>query len=182
MEKAILFIFSMLYFCLTSSAQEATKATHLKSGIELGSAFCYSGLNINLDYTLSWKENNTISVGPKFTISDSYQFSRGPWGIHAGYRRLLSGQSKFRTFAALEYQVEFVKPYNPNNLDVNGLNEIHELHFSYGIQYRIWKNLIIGNSMGGGVYIERFFESITGDKKSYDGYNGQFRLFAHYSF
>ena len=121
-------------------------------------------------------------MGPKITLSDSYLPSRGPWGIHAGYRRLLPGQSKWRTFATLEYQVVFLEPRNPNNLDINGKNEIHELFFSYGIQYQIWKNLIIGNSIGAGVYFERFIDSLTGNRNTYNGFDGQVRLFAQYSF
>ena len=76
----------------------------------------------------------------------------------------------------------FLEPYNPNNLDIKGKNEIHELILSYGIQYLVFKNLIIGNSIGGGVYFERFVDSLSGKKRTYDGFNGQFRLFAQYSF
>lgn len=181
MKKSILIILSIFSFWLTIAAQEEQNYDNPKSGIELGSAFSYTGLNVNLAYTLAWGDN-TAFVGPKITISDSYIPSEGPWGIHLGYRRLLPGQSKFRTFASVDYQLVFLEPYNPNGKDVNGKNEIHELFLSYGIQYRFWKNLIIGNSMGAGVYIERFIDSITGNKRFYNGYNGQIRLFAQYSF
>lgn len=181
MMKTILIIFSCLIFCITTSAQEDLESSKLKSGIELGSGFCYTGLNVNLAYSLAWKEN-TIFVGPKITLSDSYLPSRGPWGIHVGYRRLLPGQSKLRTFATLEYQVVFLEPRNPNNLDIKGKNETHEIFLSYGIQYQIWKNLILGNSMGAGVYFERFIDSLTGNRNTYSGFNGQVRLFAQYSF
>jgi hypothetical protein len=134
-----------------------------------------------LAYSLAWKEN-TIFAGPKITISDSYLPSKGPWGIHVGYRRLLPGLSKWRAFATFEYQLVFLEPYDPNDLDIKGKNEIHEFFLSYGIQYLVWRNLIIGNSMGAGVYVERFIDTLTGSKNSYDGFNGQFRLFAQYSF
>ena len=121
-------------------------------------------------------------MGPKISLSDSYLPSQGPWGVHAGYRLLLPGQSKLRSFTSLEYQVVFLTPHNPNNLDIKGTNKIHEIHFSYGIQYRVWKNLVIGNSMGAGVYFERFINTLTGNRNSYDGFDGQFRLFAQYAF
>ncbi len=182
MKITMLIILSFFCFYLTITAQDITKSANLKSGLEFGGALCYSGININLAYTLNWKEDNTIFVGPKIAVSDSYLPSKGPWGIHLGYRRLLPGQSKFRAFATFDYQLVFLKPYNPNNLDINGNNEIHEIILSYGIQYRIWKNLIIGNSMGGGLYFERFFDSVIGTKNSYAGFDAQLRLFAQYSF
>ena len=181
MKKAILILFSIFSFWLTISAQEDNKTSNLKSGIELGSGFSYTGLNVNLAYTLAWGDN-TAFIGPKITVSDSYLPTEGPWGIHAGYRRLLPGQSRFRTFASFDYQVVFLEPYNPNNLEVKGKNEIHELFISYGIQYRVWENLIIGNSMGAGIYIERFIDVVAGGNNTYDGFNGLFRFFAQYSF
>ncbi len=181
MRKSILIIFLIFSFWLIIAAQEDSKTSNLKSGIELGSGFSYTGLNVNLAYTLAWG-NNTAFLGPKITVSDSYIPTKGPWGIHAGYRRLLPGQSKFRSFASFDYQVVFLEPYNPNDLDVKGKNETHELFLSYGIQYQVWKNLILGNSIGTGAYIERFIDTVTGDKKNYNGFNGQFRFFAQYSF
>jgi len=179
--KTILLIFSSLIFCWTSFAQEVAETSKMSHGIELGSAFSYSGFNANLAYAMGWKEN-VLFVGPKISLSKSYLPSRGPWGIHLGYRRLLPRQSKWNSFASLEYQIAFLQPQNPYNLDINGKNEIHEIHLSYGIQFEVLKDLIIGNSIGAGVYFERFFDSLTGEKKSFDGYNAQVRLFAQYSF
>ena len=181
MKKTILIIISILCFYPEVLAQEESASNKLRSGIELGAGLSYTGLNINLAYTLAWSDN-LFFLGPKLTVSDSYLPSRGPWGIHAGYRRLLPGQSKLRTFAAFDYQVVFLEPFDPNNLDVKGKNEIHELILSYGIQYNLWKNVIIGNSMGAGVYFERFIDSVSGERTKFDGFNGQFRLFAQYTF
>lgn len=162
-------------------AQEGERSAKFRSGFELGGAFCYTGLNMNLAYSLAWREN-TFFLGPKITLSDSYIPTRGPWGIHAGYRRLFPGEGNFRTFVSFDYQLVFLEPFNSNNFNVNGKNEIHELLLSYGIQLRVWKNLIIGNSIGAGVYFERFAVSISDSKNTFEGFNGQFRLFAQYSF
>lgn len=149
-----------------------------KSGIELGTGLSFTGYNANLAYTGTWNKN-LIFLGPKIVYSDANALFDTPWGLQAGYRRYFEISPRFSAFVSLEYQVVL---FDYDELETNRLNSIQELHISYGLQYYLNDHWSIGNSIGGGGYIERLVDPFDGRVDKFSGYSTQIRIFCGYHF
>ncbi len=171
--KPVIFI-----FCLGFMSGAMGQERLWKSGIEIGTGLSFTGYNANLAYTGQWN-NNQIYLGPKIVYSDANALFDAPWGGHAGYRRFFSINERLKAFAALDYQ--FVL-FTYNRLDNNDLNSIHEIHFSYGFQYFFNAHWSVGNSIGGGGYLERLIDPFDGRVDQFTGYSTNLRIFASYRF
>lgn len=149
-----------------------------KSGIELGTGLSFTGYNANLAYTGTFGEN-VVYAGPKVVYSDANTLFDTPWGFQLGYRRLFAVSEKLMALATLDYQLVF---FEYEGLTTNELNAIHEVHFSYGLQYFLTEQWSIGNTIGGGGYIERLVDPFDGRVDVFTGYSAHVRIFITYHF
>jgi len=171
MKITILFVF--LFLTINLHSQD-----NWKSGIELGTGLSFTGYNANLAYT-GTKGNNVFFAGPKVVYSDANALFDTPWGLQAGYRRLFPISSKFNAFVTLEYQLVL---FEYDDLEFNRLNSIHEVHISYGLEYYLNENWSIGNTIGGGGYIERLIDPFDERIDIISGYSAQVRIYCGYHF
>lgn len=149
-----------------------------KSGIELGTGLSFTGYNANLAYRGTWGKN-VIYLGPKLVYSDANALFDAPWGGQAGYRRLFPINERLVATASLEYQ--FIL-FDYAGRDTDALNSIHEAHFSYGLEFFLSKHWSIGNTIGGGAYIERLVDPFDGRVDQFSGYSTHFRIYTAYHF
>lgn len=170
--------FFILFLSLSLASTSAAQLSDWKSGIELGTGLSFTGYNVNLAYLATFGQN-VVFAGPKIVYSDANSFYDSPGGLHAGYRRMFEISPKFSSFASLDYQLVFFKY---NILNANVLNSIHEFHFSYGVQYFFNENWSIGNSLGGGGYLERLVDPFDQQVNIFSGYSAHIRIFGGYHF
>ena len=178
MIKSLFIVIWMTLMSVLSIAQETADSTNWKSGIELGTGLAFTGYNANLAYTLS-KKNNTMFLGPKVVYSDANALFDTPWGIHTGYRRILPVGPRLNSFVSVTYQMVL---FEYDDLEVNQLNSIHEIHFVYGLEYFLTDHWSIGNTLGAGGYIERLIDPFDERVDVIRGYSGEVRFYCGYHF
>lgn len=172
-----IFIFVVSFHTL-SMAQEEAKISVWKTGIELGTGLSFTGYNANLAFVLQ-HQDHSFWLGPKLVLSDTYLLSKGPLGLHTGYRYILSQNNRLQSFVSGEYQVIFFEPFAP---DIKGKNTTHELHFSYGLRIPLVGGLSVGNSLGFGGYWERLIDPFDQKTNVFEGLSTQIRIFVQYDF
>ena len=177
MRILIIFLFLMCFFAENVSSQE-NENRNWKSGIELGTGLSFTGYNANLAYIATFGKN-VLFAGPKIVYSDANALFDTPWGFQLGYRRIFEISPEFKAFAALEYQIIL---FEYDELEVSRLNSIQEFHFSYGLQYFFDEHWYLGNSIGGGGYIERLIDPFDGRVDVFSGYSASIRIFGGYNF
>lgn len=151
---------------------------HWKSGIELGTGLSFTGYNANLAYT-GQSGSNLIFAGPKIVYSDANALFDTPLGLLTGYRRIFEINSKFKAFATFEYHLVL---FEYDDLEFNRLNSIQEFHISYGLEYFINDHWSVGNTIGGGGYIERLIDPFDERIDIITGYSAHIRIFCGYHF
>ena len=152
-----------------------------KYGLETGGSISFTGLNLKMNFLMS-KGPNEWYVGPKLVLSDIYLPTQGPWGLIVGYRRNLLNNKRLKSFVNLDYQITFLKLYNPLNLPVSGMNNIHELFLTYGFQYQLNPHISVGQFIGGGGVLEKSIDISEQKTNRVLGYSGVFGLFVNYTF
>jgi len=163
-----------LSFIISGLAQERV----WKSGLELGTGLSFTGYNANLAY-VGTLGNNVFYAGPKVVYSDANALFDTPWGGQFGYRRILPISDRFNAFISLEYQMVL---FEYDDIEANALNSIQEVHFSYGLEYFLNEHWSIGNSLGGGGYLERLVDPFDGRVDILKGYSAHIRIYCGYRF
>ncbi|MFT5764726.1 MAG: hypothetical protein ACI8X3_002158 [Saprospiraceae bacterium] len=177
MKVLFLFLFSTCFFIADVFSQEK-ESRKWKSGIELGTGLSFTGYNANLAYTGTFNKN-VLFAGPKIVYSDANALFDTPWGVQLGYRRIFKISQRFDAFVSLEYQAVF---FEYEALESRQLNSIQEVHLSYGLQYFFGDHWRVGNSIGGGGYIERLVDPFDGRVDVFSGYSTYVRIFCGYHF
>ena len=180
--KIVIVLLSFICFSQKIKAQSLSNIDSLwKYGVEAGSILSFTGVNLRVNF-LMIKNKNEFYIGPKLAISDSYLPLKGPWGLSAGYRRNVLEKERWKSFVNLDYQIVFIKPYNPRNLEVNGINTIQELFIAYGFEFRIAKDFTIGQLIGGGGFLEKTIDVSEGKTNRIVNYSGLLSFFVNYTF
>jgi hypothetical protein len=151
----------------------------LDFGIESSLSLSYTGFSLNLISTFN-SETNTFYFGPRISLASYYIPARGPFGINTGIRHTFLENERLRSYWMIDYQNLYYKPYNPSYRRTVKMNAIHEFSFSYGITFLLRKNILIGQSIGFGKYIERFHDIPENRVIFYNGYTGLIRIFLNY--
>lgn len=175
MPKYLLFIF-WLIFAFQSYAQEEKKTSVYS--IETGAFLSHTGFNINLNAQLTYNDN-VVYLGPRFSLSDAYTFNDAPWGINLGYRRTFQlAKTKLKSFVGIDYNLTFSKVTS----QIDKKNKTHEGYLFYGLQFPISKRLSIINSIGYGIYLERFYDFREDQTNSFWGNNSLIQVRISYNF
>jgi hypothetical protein len=173
------FLYPGLILNLLSITICAENDTLWKVGIETSTSISYSGLNQILAATINYKEN-TFYIGPKISLSQSYLPGRGIWGSNAGISHIIASKGKTNAFINVDYQNSIMKPFE--GVNSSKYNFIHEVNFSYGIQFRFIRHLLIGNQIGFGRYWEIYHDLNSKKTFFYRGYSGLIKVIIHYEF
>ena len=175
MSKYILLIFWAIIAIQSQAQEEKSKMTY---GIETGVFLSHTGFNVNLNAKLNY-QNNSFYLGPKFSLSDAYTLADAPWGINLGYRRNFQlANTKLTSFIGLDYNLTFSKVTR----QIDRKNKTHETYLFYGLQFSISKRLSIINTIGYGVYLERFYDFREEQTNSFWGNNSLIQLRISYNF
>ena len=159
---------------------EVRKDTVINVGLETGSSLSYSGFNHNISI-LIMSEKNSFYAGPKISLTNFYLPFQSFWGINTGIRHDFAQLQKLKTFFNIDYQNMLIRTARISGVK-RKFNTIHEINFSYGIQYQIFKKISVGNSIGFGRYFE-FYNDLTQNRRLiFKGYNGLLKLFVQYEF
>ena len=177
MRFFFIFLFSIFFF-LEDVFSQKKEHPNWESGIELGTGLSFTGYHANLAYTGTFNKN-VIFAGPKMVYSDANALFDTPWGFQLGYRRLFEISQKFDAFVSFEYHAVF---FEYEELESRQLNSINEFHLSYGLQYFFDDHWSIGNSIGGGGYIERLVDPFDGRVDVFSGYSTLVKIFCGYRF
>lgn len=134
-------------------------------GLNGAAGFSYTGINTFLTPAV-YLGRHCIYGGPQFSLSRSYFFSRGIWGINAGYRYTVLVARRWSALVLADFQSFCTVPYNPHRLPVNSRNLIRELQAGLGLYYHPVPSWHIGLELGAGVVQERF-EDLSEQKTRY---------------
>jgi hypothetical protein len=176
------FIFIIIFSCIECSCFAQEEKEKCSFGLTASGVYTYSGLGVIVDAEFK-KGNNILYTGPKFPISRTYLPFKGTWGWNLGYRHNLSRSPEKRLVSHLniDYQIAGAKAFSQTE-STNRRNYIHELFIGYGLQYRLCRNLFIGNTIGIGLYRESFYNVDLDWKQTYTGYNNLLKIFLNYTF
>ena len=156
------------------------KDTFINVGLETGSSLSYSGFNHNISILII-SEKNSFYAGPKISLTNFYLPFQSFWGINTGIRHDFARTQKLKAFFNIDYQNMLIRTSRISG-DKRKFNTIHEINFSYGIQYNILKKISVGNSIGFGRYFE-FYNDFTQNRRViFKGYSGLLKLFVQYEF
>ncbi len=181
LRNVFVLLFYFMFFNGVDAQIKENVTKHWTFGIETGTSLSFTGVNAKLNFLMA-KNENEFFIGPKLVTSDTYLPLQGPWGLNLGYRRNILAKGAWKSFVSLDYQVVFMEPYNPRNLEVNGINTIQEFFFSYGFQFQIGERFVIGQQIGAGGFIEKTIDVIQDEKNRVANYSGLLSLFFNYKF
>lgn len=177
LRRLIIFVFILL-FKVDAIAQDTVKTRSW--GVETGASVSVTGVNY---YTgIHYQLNKLSFVGGAKIANNRMNSSRtGPLGIISSVRYNFTSQNKWTPFCFLDYNLEFLPVYLAEG-NSKQYNQLHELYFGYGINYRINKSWVVGNSIGLGGYYEKYLDSLLNKTLSYKNPYAQGKIFLRYDF
>jgi len=181
-------VIGLFFICGTMAVQAQTMHMNTTSrkvyvGAGLCTALSYSGVNASLLLHAGMGRHG-IYAGPKVVLSDSYLFTSLVNGYQLGYNYTVVAAGQWRAAANFDYQVAYYKPYNPNDLDVDKNNMLHELIPTLGLYYEVGKarQLQLGLHAGAGMYLSLYQDLVAGTSQTKQGYTSAVRLMIVYQF
>jgi hypothetical protein len=138
-------------------------------GLGLQAGVSHSGWNLALVGQYHFSEFSAY-LGPSVSLNRGLP-GRGPVGLDAGMNWHLPSQRDWLgSVVNLDYQFNLWPEKT----------HLHELHLSYGLEFKIGPAFSLVQSMGVGTYVES--ADNNGDRKTFTGYGGLLRLRAGYRF
>jgi hypothetical protein len=168
-------------------AEEADSIKIPSDGISyatsLTSGYTYSG------YFIDWTAmivagHHALYGGPVILLSDYYLPGDVTTGLAAGWRYSLLNSlldDRWNFYVSLEYQlIPYIVKYRLEKS--KRTNQVHTINMSYGVQFKLYKRIFASNSIGAGVYIDRYYNSLTRRKDILTGLNMLIKLSISYEF
>jgi hypothetical protein len=174
MQRKVLLL---LLLILIPHLSYSRKDTLWRFGLETGFSISYSGFSQNV-CLVAQSGKNTIYLGPRINLTQSYLPERGVWGLSIGIRHNFIRSNTIKSFLNIDYQNTFMRPH----LQESSFNSIHEFNYSYGFFYRINSNINIGNMIGFGRYWEIYKGHFNSNALLFSGYSGLIRAIIQYEF
>ena len=179
MRYCLIALIPNIFFHFGSFAQNDEKRFHL--GINSSVNYSFSGVSLIAGPQIT-SGHHSIYAGLKIPLSQTYIALKSPYGWNLGYMHETNRPGKKTEFLFnIDYQIVYAKAYS-RYLKSEKRNFIHEFFIGYGIQYKLFKELYIGNIMGIGGYIQSLYNPDINFKKKYYNYNNILKLFIRYKF
>lgn len=165
--KATVTLSILLLMCTLAKAQRTPVKIFALKEISLS----YTGFNSIWQAGIA-KGKHQVYGGPKLSLNYTYLPTRPVGGFQTGYRYAYIEGNGIKSFIAADYQLFFLKPYNPHGIAGNKKNSVQEITISLGAEKRIFGSLSATVSMGIGKYKETYHDLLMSEQNSYRGYNG----------
>lgn len=186
----LLFTITFICFSIFSFAQETEEEAKARREIKLQRNKSYSILlSGDLTYTgysavlgLEYeRRKHAYYIGPKISITNSYLFTRAPYGGVLGYRYFfLSDLKRWKVYFNTDYQLYVFRSYTGINQQGKLRNYIHEINLGYGVQFKINERFYVSNSISIGKYFESYYNTKSEERINLNGYNALLRIFFKY--
>jgi len=151
----------------------------LSISVAPGFNYSFSGASASLALQAE-KNNHQLYLGYKQPINSIPGGFMGKYGAIAGYRFFFKDSDvKFRPFFNLDYQFSLDRSYYLKG-EKRQYNFIHQINLGYGITYRVLPFLSVGNSIGGGFFLQNLYSRIEQKHTGFIGYDGLIRLFLNF--
>ncbi|MDT8413515.1 MAG: hypothetical protein RQ875_13705 [Vicingaceae bacterium] len=180
--KKLKYHFILLFCCIVifkSSliAQEQNEKL-FRFGAETSSFISYSGINWGVQFNIFHKKH-TLGIGTKVSFQSSYFPHNNSLGLIVDYKYFILENKKIKSFININYsnvRYKVKTRFGENN------NMLHEFFISNGYLINMFNSFWIGNSIGFGGYLERFYDFSEETHSSLNGYNMKLKIIISYEF
>lgn len=173
----ILLFCCAVIFNSTILAQEQKEKT-FRYGVESAPFVSYSGINWGAQFNVFYQKHS-LGIGTKISFQSSYFPYNNSLGLMLDYKYFIIENEKVKSFIGINYsnvRYRVKTRFGENN------NMIHELFISNGYLFKVYNNFWIGNSIGMGGYLERFYDFSEETHSSLNGYNMKLKIILSYEF
>ena len=160
-------VFVFLFSFVSFEAIGQFKLKDIDFSISLNESLSHTGFNSGLTANFKYKKLE-VYVGPEMSLSDSY-FAEDPrLGCTLGGRFYTNSAEKSSSYVFLNYQRTYYRPYLEELYESNKFNTTSELTIGLGQDWKLYKNLHLGASMGYGKYFDVFQDLSEGKVAHFD--------------
>lgn len=175
MSKTHLHLICLLllsFLTVRTFAQAQQMEDKIKLGASVSSGVSYTGLGITAGASLKLK-NIELIVGPRLSVTDTYQIASGPWGVSSAfyYYTSASADKRLQGLVNVDYQNLIQKPYCPTGDCASKRSITHELSIGYGLSYSLSSHTAIFNAINIGAYRESLYNGTLDERYKVDGLN-----------
>ena len=169
----------LLWLTLVIGSIQPTFAQHflsIQSGITVGNSGVLNQTGISL-YT----KKNSFTVGGQISLRQSYVFGRKIFGLYANWKYHLLENKRLSSFIGANVQSLIYKPV-VRGVELQERNSVIEYSLIQGVEYVIWKGLVIGEWLGIGRFAERLLNLQTKKITVFDGTDFSGKVYLAYQF
>lgn len=173
----ILLFCCAVFFNNTILAQEQKDKT-FRYGVESAPFISYSGINWGAQFNVFYQKHS-LGIGTKISFQSSYFPYKSSLGAAVDYKYYIVESKKIKSFIGITYNNV---RYKIKTRFGENYNMIHEFFISNGFQFNVFNKFWIGNSIGMGGYLERFYDFSEETHSYINGYNMKLKIILSYEF